>query len=449
MIDNIAAIASGSGIGAIALIRVSGDSCVAEVSKVFSKDLTKIEANKAVVGNICHNNEIIDQVVITVYKAPHSYTGEDAVEITTHGGIIIRQQVLETLLTQNIKLASPGEFSKRAYLNGKIDLIQAEAIQELIMAESNFAVSITRNGLLKKQIKSLNLILDDLLNIITKIEVNIDYPEYEDENIYYKDLLLEDTKKIIEKLSRLTKNSNKTVLLTKGIDCAIIGLPNSGKSSLLNRLAQAKKAIVSEIAGTTRDLVETRINIDGVLINLVDTAGIRNTRDTIEKLGVKLAIGQVKKSKLVIIVIDASKALCTDAQNLIKLTENQNRIIVLNKSDKPCVVNTKNIPGPSLAISCKTGKGISELKKMMLQAFELDSIKSEDLENLFSHRQVEKVIKATKYLTDAKLTLESGESVELISTSLMQGYQELLEIIGKQYDSNLEKNLFSKFCLGK
>ena len=451
--DSIIAIASPIGTGAISLIRASGDSVVDEFSKVFKgKNLKTLPKNTFTYGHIIDSeNNIIDDVILLLYNAPNSYTGEDLIEITTHGGILNTENVLNTIIKNtSIRMAEPGEFTKRAYLNNKLDIIQAESIMALINSENENSLKVARCGLDKKISSKISSVSKELLDFLTMTEVDIDYPEFEKQS-YGFDKSIEILDAIIKKLEKLKDESKKTSIIANGINTAIIGLPNVGKSSLLNTLLKEKRAIVSNIPGTTRDIIKESINISGFKINLIDTAGIRKTDDEIEKIGVDISTSCIKKSDLVILILDASQNDLENNLKLLDLTKKKPRIICLNKIDQDRILefNKFNLSEDIVKISALKNKGIDVLKNKIVEKFKLNKLSESDFSNLFSKRQISKLDKAISYLKDAIKNIKSDYDLILLASDIKKSYDIMLEIIGKVYDNDLEKNIFKNFCLGK
>lgn len=451
--DNIIAIASPIGTGAISLIRASGDSIIDEFSKVFKgKNLKTLPKNTFTYGHIIDSkNNIIDDVILLLYNAPNSYTGEDLIEITTHGGILNTENVLNTIIKNtSIRMAEPGEFTKRAYLNNKLDIVQAESIMALINSENENSLKVARYGLDRKISSKISSVSKELLDFLTMIEVDIDYPEFEKQSYgFNKSIEILDT--IIKKLEKLKDESKKTSIIANGINTAIIGLPNVGKSSLLNTLLKEKRAIVSNIPGTTRDIIKESINISGFKINLIDTAGIRKTDDEIEKIGVDISTSCIKKSDLIILILDASKNDLENNLKLLNFTKKKPRIICLNKIDQDNILelNKFNLSEDIIKISALKNKGIDVLKDKIVEKFKLNKLSESDFSNLFSKRQISKLDKAISYLKDAIKNIKSDYDLILLASDIKKAYDVMLEIIGKVYDNDLEKNIFKNFCLGK
>jgi len=446
--DTICAISTPFGRGAIALIRVSGKNALSEVSKAFKgKNLLNAKTHTINHGFIIDNSKnIIDEVLISIMKGPKSFTGEDVVEISTHGGILVTQKVLERLLELKIRLANPGEFSMRAFLNGKIDLIQADGIIEMIDAKNENALKIAKASLTKKISNIINALRDELLDIIAAIEVNIDYPEYDDVQIIENEIVKPKVLNLIEKLEKLIEKQQEMQFIKDGVKVAIIGRPNVGKSSLLNLLLQEEKAIVTNIAGTTRDVIETSLNIKGITINLFDTAGIRKTDDKIEKIGVEKSKDILLKADLVLLVIDKSQRLQEEDLKLLKLTENKTRIIILNKTD----LNLNNVKiDEGIDFSTKTDDFIESLRDKIVEVLSISKIDEKDFNYLSNIRHINKVKDATLALKNVLVGIEKNFPIDILTIDLKESWNLLGDIVGKRYDDELIDELFSKFCLGK
>ena len=316
MNDTICAISTALGVGAISIIRVSGDNAIKIVNEIFDKDLTKVNSHTINYGHIIYENTIVDEVMVSVMKAPKTYTKEDIIEINSHGGISTTNKVLELLLLKGARLAEPGEFTKRAFLNGRLDLIEAESVMDLINSKTDYSRKLALNGIEGNISKLIHEIINKLLDINSNIEVNIDYPEYEDIEVITKDKIKEVSNFINKKLEVLLKESENGKLIKEGIDTIILGRPNVGKSSILNSLIDEDKAIVTSIAGTTRDIVEGNIRINGILLNIIDTAGIRKTDDIVEKIGVEKSLSLIEKSDLIILVFNNNEPLNQEEKEL-------------------------------------------------------------------------------------------------------------------------------------
>ena len=362
MDDTIAAISTALGVGAISIIRVSGTNAINIVNKIFNKDLTKAKSHTIHYGYIKNNEEIIDEVLVSVMLSPKTFTTEDIVEINCHGGISTTNKILELLLSNGARLAEPGEFTKRAFLNGRIDLTQAEGIMNLIDSKTEASRNMSIKQLTGSVSNLISKLRSDLIKIISNIEVNIDYPEYEDIEVITSDKILPDINKIKEKLKKILKNAENGKLLNVGINIGIIGKPNVGKSSLLNALLEEEKAIVTEIEGTTRDTVEGKFVLNGIVCNIVDTAGIRNTNDLVEAIGVSKSLEIIDKSDLIIFVLNNNEILSDEEIDLLKQIKSKNKkyIIVINKTDLSNKLEIKedNI----IKISIKENIGLEDLK---------------------------------------------------------------------------------------
>ena len=383
--------------------------------------------------------------MVSVFKGPKSFTAEDVVEISTHGGVLVTQAVLNRLLELNIEMAKPGEFTERAYLNGRIDLVQAEAIMDLIEAKNDSAMKIANYALNKTTSKLVEDFLDKILKLIASIEVNIDYPEYDDAVVMTNDLIKPVVVELLDEIEELIKNSEKTKLIKDGIQTAIVGRPNVGKSSLLNALIQEDRAIVTNVAGTTRDTIEARLNLGGITLNLVDTAGIRDTEDVVESIGVDRSLKALKDSDLVLLVLDQSLKLTDEDLDLLKLTENKNRILIGNKSDLGQKLELDDI----ISISSLKKEGLDELEKAIIKKLSLEEVETNDLKYLSNVRQINKMKEARQSLQDAFKAIVDELPVDLIVVDLTNAYYRLGEILGVNFEPDIVGKLFREFCLGK
>ena len=390
--ETIAAISTAFGTAGISVIRVSGEKAITEVNKIFKgRDLTKVKSHTLHYGHIMNEDgTILDEVMVAVMKKPKTFTAEDVVEVSTHGGILITQKVLERILSLDIRLAEPGEFSERAYLNGRIDLVQAESIMDLIHAKSEQALKIANLGIHQYTSDLIRKLRSKLLTIIAQIEVNIDYPEYDDALVMSKEIIGPKTRELIDEIDIIIKESSKNQFIREGVKTAIVGKPNVGKSSLLNALINEEKAIVTDIAGTTRDTIEALINIGGVTLNLMDTAGIRDTEDIVEKIGVDRSKKALDDAVLVLLVLDQSKALTKEDKELLELTKHKKRIIIANKSDLPKALSLEEV----ISISALTKDGFKDLEKAILKLLSLEDIEERDFNYLSNARHIQKVKEA-------------------------------------------------------
>lgn len=448
--DTIAAIATSMGRSAVNIIKISGPESISIVSKIFTKDLSKLEPNTINYGFIKEGNELIDEVLVSLFTSPNSQTGEDIVEINTHGGISVTNKVLELVLSNGARLAEPGEFLKRAFLNGKKDLIEAEAISDLINAKTEEARKMSLKGLSGELSKKIKTLRNKILNIIANIEVNIDYPEYEDAIIYTNELLKTNINEIQSDLEKLVKESEKGTLLNNGINVGIVGKPNVGKSSLLNLLINEDKAIVTDIEGTTRDIVEGNITINGVTLNLIDTAGIRETNNVVEKLGVEKSKDIINKSDLIIALFDISRPFTLEDEAIFSSIKAKKSIIILNKTDLPTKIDLNKFTSYNvIKTSVKEDIGKDELLNMIKELFSLNEIETGDFTYLSNARQISLIKEALKLCLEIKYQNEQNTPVDLIQIDLQNLWEKLGEITGDAYKDELLDEIFSKFCLGK
>lgn len=448
--DTIAAIATSMGRSAVNIIKISGPESISIVSKIFTKDLSKLEPNTINYGFIKEDNELIDEVLVSLFTSPNSQTGEDIVEINTHGGISVTNKVLELVLSNGARLAEPGEFLKRAFLNGKKDLIEAEAISDLINAKTEEARKMSLKGLSGELSKKIKTLRNKILNIIANIEVNIDYPEYEDAIIYTNELLKTNINEIQSDLEKLVKESEKGTLLNNGINVGIVGKPNVGKSSLLNLLINEDKAIVTDIEGTTRDIVEGNITINGVTLNLIDTAGIRETNNVVEKLGVEKSKDIINKSDLIIALFDISRPFTLEDESILSNIKDKKSIIILNKTDLPTKIDLNKFTSYSvIKTSVKENIGKEELLGIIKELFSLNEIETGDFTYLSNARQISLIKEALKLCLEIKYQNEQNTPVDLIQIDLQNLWEKLGEITGDAYKDELLDEIFSKFCLGK
>lgn len=446
MVENICAIATPYGVGAIAIIRCSGPDAIALVQKIFKgKDLTKVSSHTIHYGQIVFQEEVIDEVLCNVFIAPKSFDGENTVEINCHGGMLVTNKILQTLLKSGFRLAEKGEFSKRAFLNRRLDLTQAEAVMDIIGAKNEIALKSGQASLRKSTSDLIHKFRAELLDILAKIEVNIDYPEYEDSievtNRYLEPVL----KKSLDSMKRILDNSEVSKLAIQGIRTAIIGKPNVGKSSLLNMLLDEDKAIVSSIPGTTRDFVEGFLNVGNVTLHLVDTAGIRASEDEVEKIGIERSKKAMDEADLVFLVLDGSKLLDEMDERLLSLTSNKKRILISNKSDQASLWQLPEL----IYLSAKEKTGLDDLARKILEVTNLDSFQVDDGQYLSNQRQVDLMTKAFTCLRQALSACDMGMDIDLIEIDIKQAFDYLGQITGEACPEELITALFTKFCLGK
>ena len=442
MFETIVALATAPIKSALGIIRVSGRDAFVIVSKCSNVDLTKIEKRTLLIGKILDNDKVIDEVVLAVYKGPKSFTGEDLVEIICHGSLLIENEIISLLIKQGARYATNGEYSCRAFLNHKIDLIQAEAINDIINATTMEAKDLSMKSLDGSTSSLIYPFKKKIADILALIEVNIDYPEYEDIEVANKELIIKTTTEIIHDVDNLISDTNKAIIITNGVNVAIVGKPNVGKSSLLNAFIGEDKAIVTSIPGTTRDVVEGDVNINGIVFHLLDTAGIRESSDIVENIGVNKSLETIKKADIVILVLDASESLSKEDKEILELTKNTKRIIVYNKVDKIKDKETNHI-----YISASN----NDIKPLIDEIFITLGINNLSLNkpSLNNARQLGLLEKIKSSLEKAKEDANNDLPVDLISVSIMEAYDAVLEILGEKNTKDISKEIFSRFCVGK
>lgn len=451
MEETIAAIATPLGVGAISIIRVSGSNAIDIVNKIFKgKDLTTVPSHTIHYGHIVDKDQMIDEVLLSVMRAPKTYTREDIVEINSHGGIATTNKVLQLLLENGCVPASPGEFTKRAFLNGRIDLEESEGIMNLIEAKTEPARKLSINQLSGNVSKKIQSLRDDIVKILANIEVNIDYPEYEDIEEMTYEMLTPKIAEIKEKILKILEDSKSGKIITEGIKTSIIGKPNVGKSSILNTLLGEEKAIVTEIEGTTRDIVEGKINIGGFILNMIDTAGIRKTEDIVEKIGVNKSLQLISNSDLILYVLNNNQPLTEEDLELLKKVQNKNYIIILNKIDLESKIDLSKLPEDHIVkMSIKNKEGINELKEKIKEIFNLEKIETSDMTFVTSARSLAILNQIRDSIEDIEKGLKSGLPIDIIEIDIKNIWDKLGEIIGVSYENELIDTLFSQFCLGK
>ena len=441
--DIIVAIATSRLEAAISMIRVSGPDCIAFVQKFFTGKIIEKPSHTINYGYIIDDGKRIDEVLVNIYRGTRTFTGEEMVEINCHGGVYITSRVLEVCIKNGARMAERGEFSKRAFLNGRIDLSQAEAISDIITAKNSYATDLALKGISGSISGFIEDLKEDLIQIITQIEVNIDYPEYDDVEELTASSLLPRSANLLTKMNKILDDSKNIKLVKEGIKTVIIGRPNVGKSSLLNALLREDKAIVTNIAGTTRDIVEGSISIDGVVLNMIDTAGIRETDDIIESMWVEKSKELIHQADLVLLVIDGSQSLSSEDMQLLELTEDATRIIVLNKADQGTKVDLDGI-----VISAKDNQ-ISTLTEEIKKMFELGKIIDNNDHILTNARQTMLLQRASQALKQAVEAMEMMVPTDLIVTDLYECWNNLKEILGEKAKEDLLDELFKRFCIGK
>lgn len=439
MSETIAAIATASG-GALSVIRVSGDTAIACVDRIFSKDIRNANGYTVHYGEIRENEEPVDEVLVTVFRAPKSYTGEDLVEISGHGGSFVTRKVLSLVLGSGARMARRGEFTERAFLNGKMDLSQAESVNDLVKAADEVNARSAVHGIKGSVRRLLEPLIDSLSQIIAMIEVNIDYPEYDDVHQLSEEELKPRVKEWIKEIDALIRKAQAAVTIRSGLNTVILGRPNVGKSSLLNALLEEDKAIVTDIAGTTRDLVEGTVCIDDLTLNLIDTAGIHEAGDVIEQIGIEKSIKALDQADFVIVVIDSTAGITEEDQKLLDLTEGYKRIIVYNKNDQTEVEGQLSIS----AINKDIEPLIERIKAMYAEG--LLAAKEETLNN---ERQIGLAINAKQSMEAVLASLNAGDEIDLVTVDLQNAWYALKEITGETGRDDLLDEIFSRFCLGK
>ena len=440
MFETIVALATPPIKSALGIIRLSGDDVFEVINKCFSKDISNINERTIVYGSIVDDNDKIDDVVLLAYKGPKSFTGEDSIEIICHGSPLIFKQIIETCIKNGARMATNGEFSSRAYMHNKIDLVQAEAINDVINATTKEAKNLNLLSLDGKTSNLIKPIKTKIADILSLIEVNIDYPEYEDIEVANKDKIVAIVDELIPQIDSLLTDGEKAKIVNEGVKVALVGKPNVGKSSLLNAFLGEDRAIVTEIAGTTRDVVDGSVNIDGVVFHIFDTAGIRESNDKIESIGIEKSKKTIQEADIVVVVLDSSNEFDEEDKRILEFTKEYNPIVVYNKDDSLTKPNT-------LSISALNNK-IEPLIKAMKERIGLDE-KVFSKPALNNTRQLGLLSKAKESLLAAKKDAINGLTVDLISTSLFDAYTSVLEILGEANQLDLSKEIFSRFCVGK
>ncbi|PCR99594.1 tRNA uridine-5-carboxymethylaminomethyl(34) synthesis GTPase MnmE [Lactococcus fujiensis] len=448
--DTIAAISTPLGEGAISIVRLSGNDAVKIAASVFKgKNLAEVSSHTINYGHVYDHETLIDEVMASVMLAPKTFTREDIVEINTHGGIAVTQEILQVLLRHGARLAEPGEFTKRAFLNGRMDLAQAESVMDLIRAKTDKAANIAVKQLNGSLSTLINNIRQEILEALAQVEVNIDYPEYDDVETMTTQMLVEKTAHFQKLLENLLATAKRGKILREGLKTAIIGRPNVGKSSLLNQLLREEKAIVTDIAGTTRDVITEFANIGGVPLELIDTAGIRETEDIVEKIGVERSVKALNEADLVLLVLDASSTLTDKDRELLQLSEESNRIILLNKTDLPEQIEIDHLPSDFIRISALKNENLDAVEEKINAIFFSGEIEAQDATVLSNARHISLVESALSALTDANESLSAGLPVDLVQVDVTRCWQILGEITGEAAPDELITQLFSQFCLGK
>lgn len=444
MFETIVALATAPLKSALHIIRVSGDDCFDIVSKCFSKDIRDIKERTLLVGHILDGEKIVDEVVIAIYKGPKSFTGEDLVEIICHGSVLIANEIISLLLSKGARLATNGEYTSRAFLHERIDLVQAEAINDVINATTKEAKELSMLSLKGETSKLILPLKKRIADILSLIEVNIDYPEYEDIEVANKDNVISIVDELVPQIDKLVSEGEKGLIIKEGIKVSLVGKPNVGKSSLLNALLGESKAIVTDIAGTTRDIVEGEINLNGVVLHLLDTAGIRDVDDKVESIGVNKSKDAIKESDLVIVLLDASNKLDDQDKEILDLVKDVPHIIAYNKIDK---ASDNKLFKDAICISA-LNNDITPLKNAVYERLGLkdETFKTPSLNNT---RQLGLLKNVKESLLNAKEDALNDLPIDLVSVSLHDAYNATLEILGEYNQTDISKEIFSRFCVGK
>lgn len=455
--DTIAAISSAAGNSGIGIIRVSGDEAIEVVDKIFrpankNKKLANVESHTVHYGHIMDGDKTLDQVLVIVMKNPHSYTGEDTVEIDCHGGMLILKKVLDLVLKNGARTAEPGEFTKRAFLNGRIDLSQAEAVMDLINSKNDFALNSSIEQLKGGVSDAIKDIRKDIIYHIAFIESALDDPEHISLDGYDEEIT-EMLNENIDKISKLVNSFDNGRIMKEGIKTVILGKPNAGKSSLLNLMLGEDRAIVTDIEGTTRDTLEENINFNGLSLKITDTAGIRDTEDLVERIGVNKAKEIAKEGDLIIYVVDGSRELDDNDREIIKLINDKQAIILVNKSDMDTVINIDELKKDSnrdvILFSAKNGEGMDQLEEEIRNMFYSGKVTYNDQVYITNARHKEALENALESLKQVKNSVDAGMPEDFYSIDLMDAYTDLGLIIGESVEDDLVNEIFSKFCMGK
>lgn len=455
--DTIAAIATGMTNSGIGIVRISGDEAFDIIDQIYKsktgkKKISEMESHTVHYGYIMDGNQLIDEVMVLILRAPNTYTRENTIEIDCHGGVLVVQKILETVVKYGARPAEPGEFTKRAFLNGRIDLSQAESVMDVIQAKNDFALKTSMEQLKGSVLKVVKELREKIIYEIAYIESALDDPEHYDLTYYGKELS-NTLNPIIKEIEKLLVTADNGKILKEGISTAIIGKPNAGKSSLLNSLVGKERAIVTDVAGTTRDILEEQINLNGISLNIIDTAGIRKTDDVVEKIGVDRAKESMKNADLVIYVVDSSKELSKEDYEIIEMIKEKNAIVLLNKCDLISVVTKEEMRKLSnkkiISISAKKNVGIDDLEETIKEMFFHGKIEMNDEVYITNIRHKTALQNAYDSLKLVKQSIENQMPEDFYSIDLMSAYEELGTIIGESVEDDLVNEIFSKFCMGK
>lgn len=458
--DTIAAISTPMGEGAIAIVRLSGEEAVQITDKIFQspngKKLSEVKTHTIHYGHLIDpkTDEVVEEVMVSLMRGPKTFTREDVVEINCHGGIVSVNRVLQLVLRNGARLAEPGEFTKRAFLNGRIDLSQAEAVMDLIRAKTDKAMNVALGQMDGKLSKLIGQLRQALIETLAQVEVNIDYPEYDDVEEMTIPVLLEKCTWVKEEIKKLLQTSSQGKILREGLSTVILGRPNVGKSSLLNSLVHENKAIVTDIAGTTRDIIEEYVNVRGVPLRLVDTAGIRETEDIVERIGVERSRQVLKEADLILLVINASEELSEEDERLFETIQNMDFIVVVNKTDLPQKVDLEKVKELAngrrvVTTSLLKEEGVIELEEAIAALFFEGQIEADDLTYVSNSRHITLLHQALDTISDAIEGAENNVPVDIVQIDVTRTWEILGEIIGDTVQESLINQLFSQFCLGK
>lgn len=453
--DTIAAIATPIGEGGISIIRVSGENALEIVNKIFrGANLNKVASHTIHYGHIIDyaNKDVVDEVLVTVMLAPKTFTRENTVEVSCHGGLLVTQKILQLILDNGARMATPGEFTKRAFINGRIDLTQAESIMDIIEAKTDRARQVAMKQLEGGLLFEIRKLRQELLNTMAHEEVNIDYPEYDMDDVTSKEMY-DKAQQVIKEIDKLLATAQEGKVVRSGLATAIVGRPNVGKSSLLNYLSKEEKAIVTNIAGTTRDTLEEYVSLKGILLKLIDTAGIRQTDDIVEKIGVERSKRAITESDLVLLLINSSEELTEEDQKLLELTQDKKKIVILNKADQVAKITKKDIQkitdSPIVTISVLKKQNMIGLEEAIKSLFLQGITDSKSEVMVTNQRQNDLLRKAKQSLIEAIEAINDNMPLDLVQIDLKEAWDSLGEITGDTAPDELITQLFSKFCLGK
>ena len=454
--DTITAISTPVGEGAISIVRLSGEEAIAITNRLFQgKDLMKVDSHTLHYGKMMDpkTDTVLDEVIVSIMRAPKTFTCEDVVEINCHGGLVAVQRVLQLVLDEGVRLAEPGEFTKRAFLNGRIDLSQAEAVMDVIQSKTNEAMNVALGQLDGKLSQLINKLRQELIETIAHVEVNIDYPEYDDVEEMSHEMMEEKTSYVKDEIEKLLQVAKQGKILREGIKTAIVGRPNVGKSSLMNSLVQEEKAIVTDIPGTTRDVIEEYVNVRGIPLQLIDTAGIRETEDIVEKIGVERSHKILQEADLVLFMLNYNEALLEDDRKIFDMLQDMNYIVIVNKTDLEKRLNMEEIQqlakGQVLTTSLVHDEGVDQLEKALSDIFFQGNIMVENNMVVSNARHIQLLNQAQKTLEDARDALQMHLPLDMVQIDVTRTWELLGEIVGDTASESLIDQLFSQFCLGK